>query len=194
MPLSIDPSLHSSSHSVSPSPARVTPSGSPGPSPRHTHYRLSIAKTPAASSQQHYPDLSFPPSASSSAASSPSLSPHPPAPLLSRLLRPRTFVQRAVTLAACIVGIYACFLTYAVLQERMSVTALRQPRSLRAARSCYSAGLTEVAGVLAGVVVRSAVQLQETIRRASRAVPARVSHASHNHTRALSGAVVGPCV
>ena len=35
------------------------------------------------------------------------------------LLRPRTFVQRAVTLAICTGGIYVCFLSYAVLQERI---------------------------------------------------------------------------
>lgn len=115
MPLSVDPALFSGPSSSLPSPARITPSGSPGPSPRHTHYRLSIAKTPA-SSPQVGPAEALP--------SRPSLSPHPRAPLLSRLQRPRTFAERAVTLALCTVGIYVCFISYAVLQERMSAHSL----------------------------------------------------------------------
>lgn len=123
MPLSVDPSLYNGSNFSSPSPARSTPSGSPGPSPRHTHHRLSIARTPSSSPQLAAADTATPLSKSSASAT---LSPRLPVPLLSRLLRPRTFAQRALTLALCTVGIYVCFLSYAVLQERMSVNAAHQ--------------------------------------------------------------------
>ena len=45
------------------------------------------------------------------------------APLTTALVKPRTFFQKCFTLSLCVVGIYVFFISYAVLQERMSAEA-----------------------------------------------------------------------
>jgi hypothetical protein len=65
----------------------------------------------AIASSASFPSSSLPPSPSKAELA---------AGLMRPLLQPRTFLQKCATLALCVIGIYVCFISYGLLQERMS--------------------------------------------------------------------------
>ena len=93
--------LHS--RTGSPQPPLASPSTSPSASPSTPPLHLTDAL-----------------STSSSAATNGAFPPL--APLTHALVKPRTFLQKCLTLSLCVVGVYVFFISYAVLQERMSHT------------------------------------------------------------------------
>ena len=108
-----------------------------------SHQRVVRGSSPLFNAAADSPAGPAPAIALSAAFTSTVLPPSPSKPtaasgLLRPLLQPRTFLQKCATLALCVIGIYVCFISYGLLQERMSA-AQRQPAACAACCSRLTA-------------------------------------------------------